>query len=88
MPVTPEHLEKALRERLAATDVLVLDTSADRCGSSYDVAIVSSQFEGKKLLDRHRLVNDALKDEMKEIHALSIKKVWTPEQEQAHLAKQ
>jgi hypothetical protein len=32
------------------------------------------------LLERHRLVNAALEEEMKEIHALSIKKALTPEQ--------
>lgn len=44
------------------------------------VEIVSEQFEGKRLLERHRMVNAALEKEMKEIHALSITKVLTPEQ--------
>lgn len=44
------------------------------------VSIVSDQFEGKRLLERHRLVNSALTEEMKEIHALSITKALTPEQ--------
>ena len=51
-----------------------------RCGASFAVEIVSAQFEGKRLLERHRLVNTALEEEMKEIHALSIKKAVTPEQ--------
>ena len=42
--------------------------------------VVSPQFEGKRLLERQRLVNEALKDLMGEIHALSIKKTLTPEQ--------
>jgi len=41
---------------------------------------VSSQFEGKKLLERHRLVNGALAEIFKDIHALSVKKLLTPEQ--------
>lgn len=51
-----------------------------RCGASFTVEIVSAKFEGKRLLERHRLVNAALEVEMKEIHALSIKKALTPEQ--------
>jgi len=51
-----------------------------RCGASFVVEIVSEQFEGKRLLERHRMVNAALEEEMKEIHALSIKKTVTPEQ--------
>jgi stress-induced morphogen len=50
------------------------------CGASFAIEIVSEQFEGKRLLERHRLVNAALVEEMKEIHALSIKKAVTPAQ--------
>lgn len=48
--------------------------------SHFSVTIVSDAFNGKSLIDRHRLVNTALADEMKtKIHALSIK-AKTPEQ--------
>ncbi|KAK9807727.1 hypothetical protein WJX72_007244 [[Myrmecia] bisecta] len=77
---TASDVEKALRDRLQASDVTVLDTSGG-CGASFEVAVVSDQFEGKKLLDRHKLVNAALAEEMKSIHALSIKKCWTPAQQ-------
>ncbi|KAJ0647777.1 putative BolA protein [Helianthus annuus] len=50
------------------------------CGASFKVEIVSEQFEGKRLLDRHRMVNGALAEEMKDIHALSITKALTPDQ--------
>lgn len=51
-----------------------------RCGASFTIEVVSEKFEGKRLLERHRLVNAALEEEMKQIHALSIKKALTPEQ--------
>lgn len=51
-----------------------------RCGASFEVEIVSEQFVGKRLLERHRMVNGALVEEMKDIHALSIKAL-TPEQQ-------
>ncbi|KAH9669310.1 protein BOLA2 [Citrus sinensis] len=57
----------------------VIDTSGG-CGAKFEIEIVSEQFEGKRLLARHRLVNAALEEEMKQIHALSIKKAMTPEQ--------
>ncbi len=47
---------------------------ARRGGGHYTVHIVSTAFEGKAPLARHRQVFDALGDMMqKEIHALSIK---------------
>lgn len=80
--VTAAEVEQALKQRLEAKDVTVVDESGG-CGSSFTVAVVSDQFEGKKLLDRHKLVNAALKEELKDIHALSIKKCWTPDQQAA-----
>ncbi len=40
--------------------------------------IVSNQFEDKALLARHRLVNAALAEELKTIHAFT-QKTFTPE---------
>lgn len=57
-----------------------LKTLFIRCGASFAIEIVSEQFEGKRLLERHRLVNSALEEQMKDIHALSIKKALTPAQ--------
>ncbi|XP_029127325.1 protein BOLA2 isoform X1 [Cajanus cajan] len=60
--------------------VLEVNDTSGGCGASFVVEIVSEQFEGKRLLERHRMVNAALEEEMKEIHALSIKKTLTPDQ--------
>ena len=49
-----------------------------RCGTSYEVYITSDIFEGKRLLQRHQLVNKALAELMPDIHALSIKRTKTP----------
>jgi stress-induced morphogen len=43
------------------------------------VVIVSEKFIGKSLLERHRLVNSCLEQEIKQIHAFS-QKTYTPEQ--------
>jgi len=48
--------------------------------SHFKVVVVSTEFEGKSLIQRHRLVNQALAEELKHpIHALSIQ-AKTPEQ--------
>lgn len=51
----------------------------DGCGGKFNVIIVSPEFEGKSILQRHRLVNTALAEELKTIHAFS-QKTYTPEQ--------
>ncbi len=52
-------------------------TGGGACGSKFAALVVSAKFEGVALLDRHRMVQAALADEMKLIHALQIK-AWTP----------
>ena len=56
--VTAADVEGILKNQLSAQDVQVIDTSGG-CGASFDVAVVSDQFEGKKLLERHRMVRQA-----------------------------
>lgn len=75
---TEEYLKQKLTEKLEATHVEVTDES-DGCGGKFSAVIVSSQFQGKPLLQRHRLVNTALAEELKTIHAFS-QKTYTPEQ--------
>ncbi|EOX92394.1 hypothetical protein QUC31_003612 [Theobroma cacao] len=79
MGVTKEQVESSLTSKLKPSHLEVIDTSGG-CGASFAIEIVSEQFEGKRLLERHRIVNGALEEEMKQIHALSIKKALTPEQ--------
>ncbi|KAK2384796.1 protein BOLA1, chloroplastic [Trifolium repens] len=79
MGVTKEQVESSLNSKLNPSHLEVTDISGG-CGSSFAIEIVSEQFEGKRLLERHRMVNAALEEEMKEIHALSVKKAVTPEQ--------
>ena len=70
----------ALKQRLLETlggEVEVVDISGG-CGSSFEVYVVSDCFQGKRLLERHKMVNEAVASMMSEIHALSIKKTKTP----------
>jgi len=61
-----------------ATDVRVFDISGG-CGQSYEVIIVSPEFERKGTLAKHRLVNERLKAEIADLHAFT-QKTFTPAQ--------
>lgn len=57
---------------------LVVNVDGD--GTHFEALIVSTEFEGKSLIERHKIVYGVLGDAMKErIHALSLK-TFTPEQ--------
>lgn len=76
---------EAIRQRLAVlnpTRLEIEDDSAKHAGHKsagggghFRLTIVADAFAGKSLVERHRMVHDALADLMKgnEIHALSIK---------------
>ncbi|KAL0079840.1 bola protein [Phycomyces blakesleeanus] len=76
--VTADSLKTAILQRLEAEHVEIIDLSAG-CGQMYEVVIVSPLFREKRLLARHKLVNEKLKDEISKVHAFS-QKSYTPEE--------
>ncbi|XP_028913597.1 bolA-like protein 2 [Ornithorhynchus anatinus] len=79
MELRAEALREKLLRELEAEHVEVEDTTPDRCASSFRVLVVSAKFQGKPLLQRHRLVNSCLAEELPHIHAFE-QKTLTPEQ--------
>ena len=76
------RLEKAVRTRLGDVDFVRFVDESGGCGSKFSAVIVSSRFDGVRLLDRHRMINGesgVLNEEMEHIHALQLK-TWTREQ--------
>jgi acid stress-induced BolA-like protein IbaG/YrbA len=72
---TPEQIEGYIQQGITCTHIKV-----DGDGQHFFATIVSPEFEGKRLIQRHQLVYSAMGDRMKaEVHALSIK-AFTPEE--------
>ena len=65
-------LENKLRNKIKC-DKLEIEDISGNCGTSFSIKLTSPDFKGKSMIMQHRMVNDALKDEMKDIHALQIK---------------
>lgn len=77
----PEEVKSMLEAAIPGAEVAVKDLTGTR--DHYKVLIVSGAFEGKILLERHQMVNEALKEPLKgPIHALTIE-AYTPAQWQA-----
>jgi acid stress-induced BolA-like protein IbaG/YrbA len=73
--VTPESIEHSIAQGMATTQLRV---SGD--GQHFEALIVSDEFAGKSMVQRHQRVYQALGDRMRgEIHALSMKTL-TPEE--------
>ena len=77
-------IERLLREKLRPLHVEIRDDSAKHVGhpgassggGHFDVVVVAEAFEGRTLLEQHRLVNDALQEMLgAEIHALALRTI-------------
>ena len=79
------RMENSIREKLAQAfapaELQVVNDSHHHAGhasspgtgeSHFSVMVVSEAFAGKSRLERHRLVNAALAEELKTVHALAI----------------
>lgn len=71
MSITLETIRARVAAALPDASVTVRDSTGQ--GDHFALAVVSQSFEGKGLLDRHRLVYAALGTAMQsEIHALAL----------------
>lgn len=83
---TVEYLSDKLRKNLDAEHIDIEDLSSCGCGMKFDALLVSTKFEGKPILQRQRLVNQILAEEMKHIHAFTMR-TWTPAQWKEAMSK-
>jgi BolA protein len=82
---TQQQIERKLRQQFAPLHLEVSNESAmhdvpEGSESHFRVVLVTGQFEGKPLVQRHRAVNATLREELQgRIHALALH-TMTPEE--------
>jgi acid stress-induced BolA-like protein IbaG/YrbA len=78
--VSPDQVEQAIKAQIPDAQVQVITPD----GEHYEVTVVSSQFEGKGLVQQHQLVYRAIQEDMHSgaIHAMAVK-TFTPQAWQA-----
>ncbi|XP_072516216.1 bolA-like protein 3 isoform X2 [Salminus brasiliensis] len=66
------RITKILKEKFPlASSLKVVDISGG-CGAMYEIHIESDEFRGKRTVQQHQLVNQALKEEIQAMHGLRI----------------
>jgi stress-induced morphogen len=79
--VKPDDIAAKIRAALPDAEVTLEDLTGT--ADHWKATIVSAAFEGKALMQRHRMVNSALAEELKgPIHALTMDTL-TPEESRA-----
>lgn len=69
----PEEIQSKLTEAFPGAEITVQDTTGTK--DHFFVAVLWNGFQGKRLIQQHQMVNEALKDELasERIHALQLK---------------
>jgi stress-induced morphogen len=76
--INPAQVEAMIKAELPDAQVQVQDLTGG--GDHYQVTVVSSQFEGKRMVQQHQMVYGAVRQAMatEAIHALALK-TYTPQ---------
>lgn len=76
--ISPQQVKEMIEVQMPDAQVQVQDLTGG--GDHYQVTVVSSQFEGKGLVQQHQLIYGALRQAMSSeaIHALALK-TYTPQ---------
>ncbi len=77
-PMPGEKIVERIKASIKTDDVVLYDLTGG--GDHWQVTVVSSEFDGKPLIQQHRMVLDLFKSEIASnvVHALSVK-TYTPE---------
>jgi len=65
-------INSILEAELKPSKLEVKDTSGG-CGAMFDIKVSSAMFAGQSLVAQHKMVTNAIKAEIKEIHGLTLK---------------
>mmetsp|Transcript_29066 Transcript_29066/g.30195 ORF Transcript_29066/g.30195 Transcript_29066/m.30195 type:complete len:92 (-) Transcript_29066:22-297(-) len=72
--VDMKTIESTLKQAINVKDIAIQDTTCKGgCGQSYSIEICSENFQGKSLIQQHRLLNEILKNQIVNLHSVQYK---------------
>ncbi|XP_028392690.1 bolA-like protein 3 [Dendronephthya gigantea] len=66
-----KRIAKKIQSKLSVSKIEVEDISGG-CGSMYRIFVAADEFKGKRTIQQHRMINDILQDEVKDMHGLTL----------------
>ena len=72
MAMTKDNIEELIKQSIPDAKVTIEDLRGD--GDHYSAIVVSKSFDGKSIIQQHKMVYESLKGKMgNELHALELK---------------
>ncbi|CAB4010941.1 Hypothetical predicted protein, partial [Paramuricea clavata] len=65
------RIAEKIQSKLNVSKIEVEDISGG-CGSMYRIFVAAAEFQGKRTIQQHRIINDILQDEVKDMHGLTL----------------
>ena len=70
--MTKDNIEELIKQSIPDAKVTIEDLRGD--GDHYSAIVVSKSFDGKSMIQQHKMVSESLKGKMgNELHALELK---------------
>lgn len=67
-----QKIATIIREKFPKASFVQVQDISGGCGAMYEVQVMAEEFRGKRTILQHRMINEALKDEIKDMHGLRI----------------
>ncbi|XP_043516307.1 bolA-like protein 3 isoform X3 [Frieseomelitta varia] len=61
-----------LRNKFPQAKVIEVNDVSGGCGAMFEINVIAPEFKGLNTIKQHRLINDALKEEIKDMHGVRI----------------
>ena len=72
MPMSQKQIEVLIKDSIPESKVIIEDLRGD--GDHYSAIVVSKSFDGKSMIQQHKMVYESLQGKMgNELHALVLK---------------
>ncbi|XP_041375553.1 bolA-like protein 3 [Gigantopelta aegis] len=68
-----KQIHNTLKTKFPGATTINVEDISGGCGAMYQISVEAKEFKGKRTVQQHLLVNEALADEIKDMHGLQIK---------------
>ncbi|CAG9835614.1 unnamed protein product [Diabrotica balteata] len=74
-PVNEQKILEKLRGRFPSASSIHVEDTSGGCGAMFNVSIETSDFKGLSIPKQHKIVYDALKEEISKIHGIHLQTI-------------
>ncbi|KAK0181545.1 hypothetical protein PV327_003821 [Microctonus hyperodae] len=67
-----EKMISILKNKFPKAELIEVNDISGGCGAMFEVNVIAPEFSGLNTVKQHRLINDTLKDEIKDMHGIRI----------------